>query len=132
MCTSGHKITGTIGTVVEQRGTPGWARALLVLALLAGLVGMHQLVAPAMHHGSSVVAVQDHGHEMPAGHASMLEHLCVAVLVALATLAAAALLVLLVAPTRTPGPARGPTPRFAGPAPVPVPRRLAALQILRL
>nr|WP_281376620.1 DUF6153 family protein [Actinomycetospora corticicola] len=103
--------------------------------MLAGLVGMHQLVAPVVHHGSSVVAVQDHGqagHEMPSGHTSMLEHLCVAVLVALATLAAATLLVLLVAPTRTPGPARGPTPRFAGPAPVPVPRRLAALQILRL
>lgn len=120
--------------MIEHRGTPGWARALLVLALLAGLVGMHQLVAPAAHHGAatSVIAMHDHGHEMPAGHASMLEHLCLAVLVALATLAAALVVVLLIAPAGTPRTTRGPTPVLAGPAPVPVPRRLAALQVLRL
>ncbi|MCD2186974.1 DUF6153 family protein [Actinomycetospora soli] len=120
--------------MIESRGTPGSARVLLVLALLAGLVGMHQMVGPSVHHtaGSSVVAAHDHGHEEPAGHATMLEHLCVAVLVALATLLAAAVLVLVTAPTRRPGLARGPTPVLAGPAPVPVPRRLAALQVLRL
>lgn len=120
--------------MTERRRTPGWARALLVLALLAGLVGMHQLVAPTAHHGAatSVVAVADHGHEMPAGHGSMLEHLCLAVLVALATLGVALAVVLLVTPARTPGSARAPSPVLPGPAPVPVPRRLAALQVLRL
>jgi hypothetical protein len=115
--------------VIGHRGT----RALLVLALLAGLVGMHQLTAPAAPHTASVtvVAAHEHGHEMPSGHASMLTHLCLAVLVALATLAAT-VLPFLTAPVRTPGPARGPTPLLAGPAPVPVPRRLAALQVLRL
>ncbi|WP_433802109.1 DUF6153 family protein [Actinomycetospora sp. CA-084318] len=135
MRTSARKITGIVELVVEQRSTPAWARALLVLALLAGLVGMHQLIAPTVHHAASSVVAEhapDHGHEMPAGHATMLEHLCVAVLVALATLLAAAVLVLVGTPARRPGLARGPTPVLAGPAPVPVPRRLAALQVLRL
>ncbi|GLZ56038.1 DUF6153 family protein [Actinomycetospora sp. NBRC 106378] len=120
--------------MIEHRGAPAWARALLVLALLAGLVGMHQLVAPTAHHGAatSVVALQEHGHEMPPGHTSMLAHLCLAVLVALATPAGALVVALLLAPAGSPRTTRGPTPVLAGPAPVPVPRRLAALQILRL
>lgn len=122
-------------------------RAAIVLALLAGLVGMHQLPVAGMHDRAATalpapaspgVATVAHpetsalhrDHSGDGDHGGLL-HLCLAVLTALGLLAAAAALLGLV---RHPVPAlRNRTQvriRPRGPPP-PVPRRLAQLCVLR-
>ncbi|NMH95306.1 hypothetical protein HF519_27885 [Pseudonocardia bannensis] len=121
----------------------------MVLALLAGLVGMHQLpvagdghgaatgaadpVAPAAHPAPEAAPAPAGLHDEHGEHGEHkdLLHLCLAVLTAIGLLVAAAVLLglLRTAPLAPRRPA-GIRIRPRGPPP-PVPRRLAQLCVLR-
>ena len=125
------------------------ARTLVVLFLGLGLVLMHHVVgaphdsaedpAPAAmiatvqdghaSHGTGAPGDSQGGHD---DHASMLLHLCLAVLAATVVVTALLLPVHLVARTRDDEAPGGELVVAPVPRPPPVPDRLARLQVLRL